>query len=260
MIDNVAKELEDTKATQYKETQKLFELRAKQASLIGEISSTLSASRNLTANINKLRVEEDRQQELLYNADYSIQQQNRKIARAEGERTQEEKTKLEKEKEKLNNVLKERQAELDQIVKQNKEILDEHRNIRRTIETEEKRQEQLVVTIQELEVENEMAKNDLNKVTLIKEKTLVQHDTMKLEILALRDAVNTAADIVYGQENKKYQLEMSMEEREKEIQVHKDILVTELKSAEEERHKVAVELQERQKMVKNLRIKYEGLV
>lgn len=29
MIDNVAKELEDTKATQYKETQKLFELRAK---------------------------------------------------------------------------------------------------------------------------------------------------------------------------------------------------------------------------------------
>lgn len=105
-----------------------------------------------------------------------------------------------------------------------------------------------------------MAKNDLNKVLLVKEKTLVQHDTMKLEIIALRDAVNTAADIVYGQENKKYQLEMSMEEREKEIQVHKDILVTELKSAEEERHKVAVELQERQKLVKNLRIKFEGLV
>jgi hypothetical protein len=49
-----------------------------------------------------------------------------------------------------------------------------------------------------------MARNDLNKVALKKEKTLVQHDTMKLEILALRDAVNTAADIVYGQENKKY--------------------------------------------------------
>jgi hypothetical protein len=138
--------------------------------------------------------------------------------------------------------------------------LDEHRNIRRTIENEKKKADVLDVTIQELEVENEMAKNDLNKVLLVKEKTLVQHDTMKLEIIALRDAVNTAADIVYGQENKKYQLEMSMEEREKEIQVHKDILVTELKSAEEERHKVAVELQERQKLVKNLRIKFEGLV
>jgi hypothetical protein len=65
---------------------------------------------------------------------------------------------------------------------------------------------------------------------------------MKLEIKNLRDTVNVEADRVYGLENRKYQLEMSMEEREKEIQVHKDILVSELKSAEEERHKVAVEL------------------
>jgi coiled-coil domain-containing protein 39 len=33
-------------------------------------------------------------------------------------------------------------------------------------------------------------------------------------------------------ENRKYQLEMSMQEREKEIQVHKDVLVTEHKAAE----------------------------
>ena len=50
-----------------------------------------------------------------------------------------------------------------------------------------------------------------------------------------------------------------MEEREKEIQVHKDILVSELKAAEEERHLVAVELQKRKSKVKNLRIKFEGL-
>ena len=82
---------------------------------------------------------------------------------------------------------------------------------------------------------------------------------MKLEIKKLRDTVNVEADQVYGLENRKYQLEMSMEEREKEIQVHKDILVSELKAAEEERHKVAVELQVRSQKVKNLRIKYEGL-
>jgi len=38
---------------------------------------------------------------------------------------------------------------------------------------------------------------------------------------------------------------MSMEEREKEIQVHKDILESEKQAAEEERHKVAYELQMR---------------
>lgn len=62
-----------------------------------------------------------------------------------------------------------------------------------------------------------MAKNDLDKVSLKKEKTLVQHDVMKLEIKRLRDVVNSEADQVFGLENRKYQLEMSMEEREKEI-------------------------------------------
>ena len=51
-----------------------------------------------------------------------------------------------------------------------------------------------------------------------------------------------------------------MEEREKEIQVHKDILESEKQAAEQERNKVAVELQCRSQRVKNLRIKYEGLV
>ena len=87
-----------------------------------------------------------------------------------------------------------------------------------------------------------MANGDLEKIMKSKEKTLVQHDCMKLEIKKLRDTVNVEADRVYGLENRKYQLEMSMEEREKEIQVHKDILVSELKATEEERHKVAVEL------------------
>ena len=71
---------------------------------------------------------------------------------------------------------------------------------------------------------------------------MVQHDCMKLEIKKLRDTVNVEADRVYGLENRKHQLELSMQEREKEIQVHKDILVSEQKAADEERHKVAVEL------------------
>ena len=39
-----------------------------------------------------------------------------------------------------------------------------------------------------------MAKNDLDKVSLKKEKTLVQYDTMKLIIKQLRDIVNLEAD------------------------------------------------------------------
>ena len=142
----------------------------------------------------------------------------------------------------------------------NKQLKDECRNIDRVIAKVKTEKGTLDSVIGELKLENEMARGDLEAVIKKKEKTLVQHDIMKLEIQGLREKVNTGADKVFGFENRKYQLEMSMEEREKEIQVHKDILISEHKAAEEERHKVKVELQQRFNKVKNLRIKYEGLV
>ena len=68
--------------------------------------------------------------------------------------------------------------------------------------------------------------------------------------------MNRATDNVYGLENKKNQLEMSMQEREKEILVHRDVLLAEQKAIEDERHRIAIELAERKNKVKNLRIKY----
>jgi hypothetical protein len=146
------------------------------------------------------------------------------------------------------------------LVISNKQLVDETRNIRKVIDKVKQSRNTLETQIQELKLENEMATKDLGIVQDNKERTLVQHDCKKLEIKKLRDTVNVEADRVYGLENRKYQLEMSMEEREKEIQVHKDILISESKAAEEERHKVAVELQYRKTRVKNLRIKYEGLI
>jgi hypothetical protein len=99
----------------------------------------------------------------------------------------------------------------------NKQLEDERRNIERSINKVKEAKMILESQIQELKLENEMANGDLDKVQKRKEKTLVQHDCMKLEIKKLRDTVNVEADRVYGLENRKYQLEMSMEEREKEI-------------------------------------------
>ncbi len=83
---------------------------------------------------------------------------------------------------------------------------------------------------------------------------------MKLEIKKRAEIVAGAANKAIVEDNKKSQLEMSLEEREKEISVHKDILSAEQKAAEEERHKIAVELQDRVNKVKNLKIRYESLI
>ena len=56
------------------------------------------------------------------------------------------------------------------------------------------------------------------------------------------------------------QLELSIKEREREINVHKDLLIAERKSAEEERHNCAMELTQKLIRAKNLKLKYESLI
>merc|ERR1719362_2841584 len=51
-----------------------------------------------------------------------------------------------------------------------------------------------------------------------------------------------------------------MEEREKEIEVHVEVLRAQLKGSEEEKHKAAIELAERKQKIFNLKSKYENVV
>ena len=134
-----------------------------------------------------------------------------------GVRSEEEKTKLQKEIDALSKELEKAKKDLQLLTTSNKQLKDECRNIDRVIAKVKTEKGTLDSVIGELKLENEMARGDLETVIKRKEQTLVQHDIMKLEIQGLREKVNTGADKVYGFENRKYQLEMSMEEREKEI-------------------------------------------
>lgn len=141
----------------------------------------------------------------------------RKVARASGERSQEETKRLQREILIVQQELDKKKQQLNMLSTSNKQLEDERRNIERLINKGKDQKMTLAITIQELKLENEMANGDVDKILKKKEKTLVQHDCMKLEIKKLRETVNVEADKVYGLENRKYQLEMSMEEREKEI-------------------------------------------
>lgn len=79
-----------------KNTQQLFKLREEEANLYVEIQGIMATCRNLQAHINKLNQDFQKQQELLYNAEYQIQLMERKVARARGDRTLEEKKDLQK--------------------------------------------------------------------------------------------------------------------------------------------------------------------
>lgn len=244
----------------YEETQILYDLRGKEANMIGDINNVISAKKNLRANILKLDNEITKQGELLYNVDFQIQLMERKVDWVQGKRTQEETNEINKKTEILEKVTNDLTKKLNKIENSLIMINEDLRTVDTKLKTATEEKDKLTSIIEELELENMKCGQDLQKIVKNKEEVLVEHDIMKLEIKKIYDRLLDEANIVFNKENKLAQLEISIKEREKEINVHKDILIAEHKSAEEERHKAAMELSLKLTRAKNLKLKYESLI
>jgi uncharacterized protein YukE len=118
----------------------------------------------LQANINNLKQQAQRQQELLYNAEYQIQRMERDVERKRGDRSEEEIKKLNKEIEELNEKQNLLMKDFHTLNQSNKQLIDEIRTTERQFEKVKQDKDHLGVQIQELELENEMAISDLEKV------------------------------------------------------------------------------------------------
>merc|ERR1719314_64286 len=93
----------------FKQSQELYKLRQEEATTLGEISGAQSAIKNLQHQIQRLDIERQRQQELLYAVDFQSQSMQRKVARVSGERTLEEKEELIKKTEQCETELEEKE-------------------------------------------------------------------------------------------------------------------------------------------------------
>lgn len=137
----------------------------------------------------------------------------RKVARAKGERTFQEKNDLQADIDKAtaaNEKVKDKHKILNEGVKKSDEDL---RSIEARLSEKKTIEKKLTSMIEELTLENDMTSQDLNKISKKKEEVLVQHDIMKLEIKKIRETLTSTTNNVYSLENKKNQLEMSMQER-----------------------------------------------
>merc|ERR1719229_1540694 len=110
----------------------------------------------------------------------------------------------------------------------------------------------------ELELQNTIVNRTVSVTAKDKEESLMQHDILRLEVKRLRQQLNNKSENLYSLENRKQQLQISMEEREKEIEVHTEVLKAQLRAADEEKHKAAIELAERKQKIYTLKSKYEN--
>ncbi|KAI9094650.1 hypothetical protein DFS34DRAFT_628586 [Phlyctochytrium arcticum] len=99
------RELKILRETQFKRNQEVFRLKQEEKNLDAEIAGGEAALRNLKTKIQRLDQEALKQQALLYAQEFQIQQLERKLRRAQGERTDEEKEDLLKRIEDLNQQL-----------------------------------------------------------------------------------------------------------------------------------------------------------
>jgi hypothetical protein len=102
-----------------------------------------------------------------------------------------------------------------------------------------------MTNINELHLQNDSSQRVLRGIAQKHEEVLVTENFVRLDVKRLQDLLYVRADEVYGLENRKIQLKLSMEERKHEILVHKDVLKVHLRTAEEERHQRAKELAQR---------------
>eukprot|EP00854_Cymbomonas_tetramitiformis_P008918 gene8918-10568_t len=254
------KEVSDLKEMMFKNSQELFTLRTKERDLIAEIAGGQSQNKNLTHKITQLDAQVVRQQEMLYNAEFQIQQLERKVARAAGERSDEEKRLLNTKIDALTLQLEEKTAEHTMLATSVKRAEDDLNSARRKNSEFNHESGMLRSKIAELSLESETVMRSVKAAIRDKEEQMVAHDVLKLEVKRLRDLLNLRADEVFGLENRKYQLQMSMEERKNEIEVHRGVLQAQLKSMTEDLHRATLELKERQLRVQKLQSKYEVLI
>ena len=243
----------------FKEVQTVFDLKRDESRLRTEISGTKSTVHNMDAQLIQLDKEAARQQELLYNAEFQIQQIERKIARGMGERSDEEKRQLRKSIEACEQRLEEVREKRKLLQAQSRKLQNElasSMNRRSELETER-------VTFKEkqaeLELENRMIEEEIRRENKDKEEITVQNDLLRLEVRRLKDLLSAKADSVYSLENRKQQLLLSMEERKQEILVHRDILKAELKTINEEKHKVTMDFRNKEANVAKLKARFDAV-
>jgi chromosome segregation ATPase len=238
-LNSVEKEIDKLKLQQFKESQELFKLHQEEQNLSSEINGAIASEKNLQAKIHKLDNESVKQQELIYNQEYQLQQLERKIGALQREKSNEEKKILTTKIKELNGDLEKQNEKYNLLMTQYKKIEDDVKNSKKKLEEKRNENENFGSKINEMSLENENALKQLKVMIKRKEDLIVNENFVRLDVKRLRDLLYYKSDRVFSLENRKIQLKLAMEERKAEINVHKDYLKAQLRTIEDERHEKA---------------------
>ncbi|XP_069583356.1 coiled-coil domain-containing protein 39 isoform X2 [Ranitomeya imitator] len=256
-IKDLEAQLQQIREQHFKKSQELHEHKTKEKHMISEINGSQASLRNLNSQLQKLDLHALKQQGIIYNQDFQIQQLERRLARLKGEVNTDEKHALEMKVSDLSKTFDERKVALNILNSQHKKLQGDVRNIKRELEKTGQEKENLISKMEELKLFNSMSDKALKKLRTSKQDLMVDDNILKLEIKRLRDMLHNKADDVFSLEKRKLNLQTAMKERTQEIAIHKEMLKSQLRLADQERQTMSQEFHERLAKVDKMRKRFE---
>jgi chromosome segregation ATPase len=157
----------------FKKSQMLHDLRMNETRIKNEVDGIRLTCRSMDVHLTALDKETARQQELLYNAEFQIQQSERKVSRALGVRSDSEKRQLKLQIEELDIKLEKMRDNKKLLVTQARKLLNELAASRMHKEVVILKRAALKEKIGEVELENRMVEEEIRRGTKGKEEITV---------------------------------------------------------------------------------------
>ncbi|KAM6223913.1 coiled-coil domain-containing protein 39 [Rhynchocyon petersi] len=258
-VKEVQVQLNIVKDVLFKKVQELQTETMKEKAIISEIEGTRSSLKHLNHQLYKLDFETLKQQQIMYNQDFYIQQVERRMSRLKGDINSEEKHVLEAKIVELKKTLEEKQSACGTLETQIKNLHNDLYFIKKSNSKGRDEKESLKTKINELNLFMERSEKELKKVKTCKQNLMIEDNFLKLDVKRTREMLHSKAEEVLSLEKRKQQLHTAMAERTEEIKVHKTMLTSQIRCVDQERQHISAEFHDRLSKIKKLKNRYEIL-
>ena len=253
-LQQAEKNITSLKNKMYKDSLRLADLRKKEADLIADIHGAQANIKNFTSKVNELENRRTRQQELLYNADFQLQQMEKKVARGLGERSTEEQGKLQVKIEALGKELEsEKQKKLLLVQQQQAEL----RAWSRKYELSDSKYNETMQKIDGIGLEIFACEQSLKDMVSKKEEAMVSHDVTLLDVRRLRDSLRKLLEDVHSVKHQYVESSATMKVKREEAAKANGVKSALLRTCKDERHKAAIDLGKLKVALEKTKAKYD---
>ena len=251
------KNITELKKNMYKDSQRLADLRKKEADLIADVHGTQASIKSFTSKANELENKRTRQKELLENANFKLQQMETKVARGLGERSNDEQQKLHERIEILEMELESEKQKKLVLLQQQRKLQTELRAWGKKYESTESKYSETMVIIDAVAMEIVACEQTLKVIVAKKEEAMVSHDVTLLDVRRLRDSLRDLLEEIYSLKEHAAKSASSMQDKKDQIVSFNESKMAQLRASKDERHKSAIALGKLKIVLDKTKAKYD---